>query len=150
MSPGLTSRFVACEALIFLHMVPPFIRGEAYLVNVHCIRIRGWLPFPKRSPSLWGIPGDDVDIPFPDFSESYDVSVELSCFVKPLFPSPSSLLHTLHCHGILFPFPFRAALCCLSPDRLCRAVQARLCHKRCRHVIGLGPYRLSMTSYPSP
>ena len=53
-------------------------------------------------------------------------------------------------HGILFPFPFRASLCCFSPDRLRCAVQARLCHKCCRHVIGLGPYRLPMTSYPSP
>ena len=54
------------------------------------------------------------------------------------------------CHGILFPFPFRATLCRSSPNCLCRAVQARLCCKCCRHIIGLGPYRLSMTSHPSP
>ena len=53
-------------------------------------------------------------------------------------------------HGILFPFPFHAALCRFSPDRLHRAVQARLCRKCCRHVIGLSPYHLSMTSYPLP
>ena len=54
------------------------------------------------------------------------------------------------CHGILFPFSFHTTLCCFSPNCLCCAVQARLYHKHCRHVIGLGPYRLSMTSYPSP
>ena len=53
-------------------------------------------------------------------------------------------------HGILFPFPFHATLCHFSPNRLRHAVQARLCRKCCRHVIGLGPYRLSMTSYPLP
>ena len=53
-------------------------------------------------------------------------------------------------HGILFPFPFRPTLCRFSPNCLRRAVQARLCCKRCRHVIGLGPYCLSMTSYPLP
>ena len=46
------------------------------------------------------------------------------------------------CHGILFPFPFRTALCCVSPNCVHRAVQARLCHKRCRHIIGLGPLSL--------
>ena len=46
-------------------------------------------------------------------------------------------------------FPFLAP--CLRPraDGCCRAVQARLCHKCCGHVIGLGPYLLSMTSSPS-
>ena len=53
-------------------------------------------------------------------------------------------------HGILFPFPFHATLCHFSPNHLRHAVQARLCRKCCRHVIGLGPYRLSMTSYPLP
>ena len=53
-------------------------------------------------------------------------------------------------HGILFPFSLRTTLCHFSPDHVHRTVQARLCHKRCRHVIGLDPYRLSMTSYPLP
>ena len=53
-------------------------------------------------------------------------------------------------HGILFPFSLRTTLCRISPNHLHRAVQARLCHKHCRHVISLGSYRLSMTSYPSP
>ena len=52
------------------------------------------------------------------------------------------------CHGILFPFSFHSPVCRFPPDHVCCTVQARLCHKHCRHVIGLGPYRLSMTSLP--
>ena len=37
---------------------------------------------------------------------------------------------------------------CVRADSRCRAVQARLCRKSCGHVIGLGPYLLSMTSSP--
>ena len=62
----------------------------------------------------------------------------------------ASVAHALPAHGTLFPFSLRTALCRVSPNHLRCAVQARLCHKRCRHVIGLGPYHLSMTSYPSP
>ena len=50
---------------------------------------------------------------------------------------------------LFFPFPFLALNLRLRTDGRCRAVQARLCRKRCRHVIGLGPYLLSMTSLPS-
>ena len=53
-------------------------------------------------------------------------------------------------HGILFPFSLCTTLCRFSPNCLCHAVQARLCHKCCRHVISLGSYRLFMTSYPLP
>ena len=60
------------------------------------------------------------------------------------------VLHMLCPHGILFPFPLCATLCRFPPDRLRCTVQARLCHKRCSHVIGLGPYHLSMMSYPMP
>ena len=52
-------------------------------------------------------------------------------------------------HGILFPFLVLALTLRLHADGRCRAVQARLCRKRCGHVIGLGPYLLSMTSLPS-
>ena len=52
-------------------------------------------------------------------------------------------------HGTLFPFSILAPYFRLRADGHCRAVQARLCHKRCGHVIGLGPYLLSMTSLPS-
>ena len=53
-------------------------------------------------------------------------------------------------HGILFPFSLRATLCRFSPNCLHCALQARLCRKCCRHIISLGPYRLSMTSCPMP
>ena len=53
------------------------------------------------------------------------------------------------CHGILFPFPILALNVRLRADGRCRSVQARLCHKCCGHVSGLGPYLLSMTSPPS-
>ena len=52
-------------------------------------------------------------------------------------------------HGILFPFPVLTLTLRLRADGRCRAVQARLCHKCCGHVIGLGPYLLSMMSSPS-
>ena len=52
-------------------------------------------------------------------------------------------------HGTLFPFPFLTDNLHLRADGHCRAVQARLCHKCCGHIIGLGPYLLSMTSSPS-
>ena len=53
------------------------------------------------------------------------------------------------CHGTLFPFLVLTLSLRLRADGRCRTVQARLCRKRCRHVIGLGPYLLSMTSSPS-
>ena len=52
------------------------------------------------------------------------------------------------CHGILFPLSVLTLNLHLRADSRCRAVQARLCRKRCGHVIGLGPYLLSMTSSP--
>ena len=54
------------------------------------------------------------------------------------------------CHGILFPFSLHSTLCRFSPDHLRCTVQARLCRKCCRHIISLGPYCLSMTSYSMP
>ena len=41
-------------------------------------------------------------------------------------------------HGTLFPFLVFTPYFRLRADGRCRAVQARLCRKRCRHVIGLG------------
>ena len=52
-------------------------------------------------------------------------------------------------HGILFPFSISTLTLRLRADGYCHSVQARLCRKRCRHVISLGPYLLSMTSSPS-
>ena len=49
---------------------------------------------------------------------------------------------------VLTLFPFLALPLRLHADGRCRAVQARLCRKSCGHVIGLGPYLLSMTSSP--
>ena len=67
-----------------------------------------------------------------------------------LFPHFSTLCCTRSArHGTLFPFPVLAPYFRPCADGSCRAVQARLCHKRCRYVIGLGPYLLSMTSSPS-
>ena len=51
-------------------------------------------------------------------------------------------------HSILFPFSVLTLNLCLRADGRCRTVQARLCCKRCRHVISLGSYLLSMTSSP--
>ena len=61
------------------------------------------------------------------------------------------LLHTpaIARHGTLFPFSILALNLRLHAHDRCRSVQARLCRKRCGHVIGLGPYLLSMTSLPS-
>ena len=60
----------------------------------------------------------------------------------------------LHCtrsarHGTLFPLSVSTLTLRLRADGRCRSVQARLCRKRCGHVIGLGPYLLSMMSLPS-
>ena len=64
--------------------------------------------------------------------------------------SPYSICCTRSaCHGTLFPFLVFAPYFRLRANGRCRAVQARLCRKCCRHVIGLGPYLLSMTSLPS-
>ena len=52
-------------------------------------------------------------------------------------------------HGTLFPLLVFTSYSRLRADGRCRAVQARLCRKSCGHVIGLGPYLLSMTSSPS-
>ena len=59
------------------------------------------------------------------------------------------VLHTPRPHGTLFPFSVPTLNLHLRADGRCHAVQARLCRKRCRYVIGLGPCLLSMTSSPS-
>ena len=61
---------------------------------------------------------------------------------------PQRVLHTLR-HDTLFPFLVSTLNFRLRADGRCRAVQARLCRKSCGHVIGLGPYLLSMMSLPS-
>ena len=49
-------------------------------------------------------------------------------------------------HGTLFPFSVLTLNLRPCANGRCCAVQARLCHKCCGHIIGLGPYLLSMTS----
>ena len=61
----------------------------------------------------------------------------------------NDVLHTLRLHGTLFPLFLLTLTLRLRADGRCRAVRARLCRKCCGHVIGLGPYPLSMTSLPS-
>ena len=51
-------------------------------------------------------------------------------------------------HGTLFPLPVLTFTLCRRANGCCHAVQARLCCKSCGHVVGLGPYLLSMTSLP--
>ena len=52
-------------------------------------------------------------------------------------------------YGTLFPLSVLTLDLRFRADGCCRAVQARLCRKCCRHVISLGcPYLLSMTSSP--
>ena len=55
--------------------------------------------------------------------------------------------HSPH-HGTLFPFHPFAFTFLHSPDGCSHSVQARLCHKCYRHIIGLGLYHLSLTSLP--
>ena len=52
------------------------------------------------------------------------------------------------CHGTLFPFLVLTPYFCPCAHGRCRSMQARLCCKSCRHVFGLGPYLLSVTSLP--
>ena len=52
------------------------------------------------------------------------------------------------CHGTFLSLSLLASFLRLHANGHCCAVQARLCCKCCRHVIGLGSYHLSMTSLP--
>ena len=78
----MASLLVADEALSVSDVLSPFTRREIDLVYVHSIGIRS-----RGSASR-----QDIAIPsFSEFPESYYVSVEFSCFVKPLFLFPTSL-----------------------------------------------------------
>ena len=71
-------------------------------------------------------------------SRHHGVSIHLGCLTI-----GTLLLHTLrplwYSFGTLFPFLILAPCFRVRADGRCRAVQARLCHKCCGHVIGLGP-----------
>ena len=74
--------------------------------------------------------------------------------VKWAFRELTSSRHKTECctrsarHGTLFPFLVPAPYFRRCADGCCHAVQARLCRKSCGHIIGLGPYLLSMMSSP--
>ena len=75
------------------------------------------------------------------------LSLSLTKSLKPSIPAGLTKCCTRSAHhGTLFPFLVPSPYFRLRADGRCRAVQARLCRKCCRHV---GPYLLSMTSSPS-
>ena len=81
-----TSLLVADEAFVISDVLCSFTGGEVYLVYVHGIGI------PGRSGGSWILSRWDVTVsPTSKFPESYHISVELSCLIKPLFPFPASL-----------------------------------------------------------
>ena len=78
----MASLLVADEALSVSDVLRLFTRREIDLVYVHSIRIGS-----RGSASRW-----DVAVPSSsEFPESHHISVEFPSFVKPLFPSPTSL-----------------------------------------------------------
>ena len=86
----MASLFVADEALAVPHVLCSFSGREIDSVYVHGIGI------PRQSGgSSWLSQWDGAVSPTPELSELYHVSVELSCFVKPLFPFPASLFLSL-------------------------------------------------------
>ena len=76
------SLFVADEAFSVSDVFCSFARREIDLVHVHSIWVR------SRGPAGWW----DITVSSSsEFPESYYVLIELSSFVKPLFPFPTSL-----------------------------------------------------------
>ena len=78
----MASLLVADKALAVPDVLRFFTRREIDLVNVHSIRIRV-----RGSASQWNIAVSSSL----EFSKLYHILIELSCFVKPLFPLPTSL-----------------------------------------------------------
>ena len=77
-----TSLLVADKALSVSDVLHSFIWRKVDLVYVHSVRIR------SRGSASW----QDVTVPSSsELPESYHISVELSCLVKPLLPLPISL-----------------------------------------------------------
>ena len=69
------------------HMLHSFTGREVDFVYIHGVRIPGCL-----SGSDWLSWQDEAIPSSSEFSKSYHVSIELSCFVEPLFPLPASLV----------------------------------------------------------
>ena len=83
----MASLLVTDEAFAVLHVLCSFSGREIDLVNVHGIGIS------ERSGISCQLGQWDVAVSSTsELSESYYVSVKLSCFVKPLFPFPASFL----------------------------------------------------------
>ena len=86
------SLLVADEALLVSHVLHSFTGREIDLVHIHGIRVSGW------SAGLHVLGQQDKGVFSTSKSlESYHVSVELSCLIKPLLPFPSGLLLTVTC-----------------------------------------------------
>ena len=73
---------MADEALVVPDVLRSFTGGEIDLVYVHSIRVGT-----RGSASRWNIAVPSSS----GFPKLYHVVIELSCFVKPLFPLPTSL-----------------------------------------------------------
>ena len=84
------SLLVADKALVVPNVLCSFTRREMDLVYVHSVGIGV-----EGSASRWNI-AVSSSLEFP---ESYHISVELSCFVKPLFPFPTGLFLTVRKGG---------------------------------------------------
>ena len=80
------SLLVADEAFSISHMLCSFTGREIDLVHVHSVGIG------VNSSASW----QDITVsPSSEFPESYHISVKFPCFVKPLFPFPTSLSLTI-------------------------------------------------------
>ena len=81
-----TSLLVADETFAVPHVLCSFTGREIDFVNIHGVRVSGGSGGSSIL-SQW-----DIAIsPTSEFPESYHLPVELSSFVKPLFPFPTSL-----------------------------------------------------------
>ena len=76
------SLFVADEALAVSHVLHSLTGREIDFIYIHCVWVRA-----SDSLSWWDVAVSSSS----GFLKSYHVSVEFSCFVKPLFPFPASL-----------------------------------------------------------
>ena len=78
---------MADEAFVVLYVLYSFTWREIDLVYIHGIRILGG----SGGSSI--LSQQDVTVsPTLEFPQSYDVLIEFSCFIKPLFPLPAGLV----------------------------------------------------------
>ena len=99
---GVTSFFVADETLAVSHVLSPFAGREVDLVDIHGIGVRVCNLLSQ---------GNVAVASSSEFPESYHISVELSCFIKLLFPFPAKFLSAFwegssgHHDGELLGYP---------------------------------------------